>query len=105
MIDRSEDPNTRLVSSASPATARKKGKKHWLGRQIIASEHPASSVHELLLPHHTSETFAVTAISVETTSDNNAAVTSLLVQMPGNQRRLQVGSVLTTAAAAAAAHK
>ena len=71
MIDRSEDPNTRLVCSASPATARKKGKKHsWLGRQIIASEHPASSVHELLLPHQNSEPFAVTAISVENQQDS-----------------------------------
>ena len=104
MIDRSEDPNTsRLFCSSSPATARKKGKKLWLGRQIIASEHPASSVHELLLPQQSSETFGVTAISVETTSDAKAAVTSLLVQMPGHQRRLQVGSVLTTAAAATAA--
>ena len=102
MIDRSEDPNTRFCS-ASPASTRKKGKKHsWLGRQIIASEHPASSVHELLLPQQSSDTAGVTAISVETTSDQRAAVTSLLVQMPGNQRRLQVGSVLTTATAATA---
>ena len=102
MIDRSEDPNTRFCS-ASPASARKKGKKHsWLGRQIVASEHPASSVHELLLPQQSSDTAGVTAISVEVTSDNKAAVTSLLVQMPGHQRRLQVGSVLTTATGATA---
>ena len=74
----------------------------WLGRQIIASEHPASSVHELLLPQQSSDTAGVTAISVEVTSDNKAAVTSLLVQMPGHQRRLQVGSVLTTATGATA---
>merc|ERR1719422_1229525 len=103
MIDRSEDPNTRFCtgggrpSSSSPATLRKKAKKLWLGRQTVASELQTSSVHELLLPQQSSDSFPLTAISVEATSDNLAAVTSLLIQMPGDQRRLQVGSVLTTA--------
>ena len=104
MIDRSEDPNTRFCSvqgtrtcPTSPATHRKKGRKLWLGRQTVASEQQAGSVHELLLPQQSADSFSLSAISVETTADNLAAVTSLLIQMPGDQRRLQVGSVLTTA--------
>ena len=60
---------------------------------------PGLSVHDLLLPPAPPEV-PVTAVSVEPTEDALAAVTSVLVQVPGpgRQTSLQIGSVLTTCA-------
>ena len=99
VIDNSENPCLHQVpQSSSPMPGRKKLKKPWQSsRQVCDIDyHPGSSVHDMLLPVSVLDP-AVTAISVEPTADNLAAVTSLLVQMPGpgKQKFLQIGSVLT----------
>ena len=83
-------------ASVSPMPGRRKMKKPWQSRGQVADTEPGLGVHDHLLP--TASDLALTAISVEATEDNLAAVTSILIQMPGpgQQRSVQVGSVLTT---------
>lgn len=100
LIDK-EDPRAQclrqLPSSSSPHPGRRKTKKPWQSRgQVADTDLHQSGLQDLLLP--AASDLALTAISVEVTADNQAAVTSILIQMPGpgQQRSVQVGSVLTS---------
>ncbi len=84
-----------LPPSSSPHPGRRK-KKPWLNRgQVADADMQQPGLQDLLLPEASDLT--LTAISVEVTADNQAAVTSILIQMPGpgQHRSVQVGSVLT----------
>ena len=97
LIDKEETEGClrQLPPSSSPHPGRRK-KKPWLNRgQVADTDMHQPGLQDLLLPEASDLT--LTAISVEVTADNQAAVTSILIQMPGpgQQRSVQVGSVLT----------
>jgi len=99
VIDRGDSSSSlhQLPARPSPMVTRKKIRKPWQSNRQVGDVDYGSSVHDLLLPVSQPDA-AVTAVSVEHTADNQAAVTSLLIQMPGpgQQRTIQIGSVLTS---------
>jgi len=85
-----------LDNDDSPAFRQFEGNIHTRERRLkrwSPSVHP-SAVREELLPLPLR--FGVQAVTVEPTVDGLAAVTSLLIQFPGDHMKLGVGCVLTT---------
>ena len=97
LLDKEPGTCLRQLPPSSPHSARRSKKKPWQSRGQVADTDPHQpGLQDLLLP--AASDLPLTAISVEVTADNQAAVTSILIQMPGpgQQRSVQVGSVLTT---------